>query len=261
MTEYDKFNREERAICSHVFRLLHESLNKEFDSPFGQVLKKIMGQNVKFYDISKVPKKLEFENIGIYTEVAIIRDYYKKLNREPYKFLDDLVTLIMEQENVASDCKKYSELSELGNGLNKPWETHPKQILLKATENKLPLTLNEKRVYGALQGMFNAKPDLVLTIDNKLIVIEAKFTEKFDQKQLDRTLKIAQVWSKLLFLEFGFRSNPEYAIVKLGPSKYDPDITWEDISNIADMTYPPDDKTRIAFNLGLKLLQNPKTLK
>ncbi|GAH85521.1 unnamed protein product, partial [marine sediment metagenome] len=26
MTNYDKYNREERAICAHLFRLLHERL-------------------------------------------------------------------------------------------------------------------------------------------------------------------------------------------------------------------------------------------
>lgn len=254
MTNYDRYNREERAICSHLFRLLHESLNRKFDSPFGQVINLIMARNVKFYNVQEVSNYPVFENIGVYTEVAIIRDYYKKNSSNPYRFLDDLVTLIMKQEKITGDCKKYSELSELGNGLNKPWETHPKQILLKASENNLPLNLNERKVYGAIQGMFNAKPDLVLTIDNKLIVIEAKFTEKFDQGQLERTSKIAQVWSELLFSEFGFRNKPEYAIVKLGASKYNPDIAWEDICNIGNMTYPSDDRSRIAFNVGIDLL-------
>jgi hypothetical protein len=260
MTEYDRYNREERAICAHLFRLLHESLDKEFESPFGQLVKLIIEREIKFYNVGGKSTSLNFNNIGIYTEVAIIRDYYKKNSRTPHTFLDDLVTLIMKQEQISNGCRRYSELSELGYGLNKPWETHPKQILLKASEYNLPLTINEKRVYGALQGMFNAKPDLVLTIDNKLFVIEAKFTEKFNEDQLNRTLNIAQVWSELLYQEYGFSCKPEYAVVKLGASKYNPNITWEDVSSIGDRTYPLNDKSRIAFNLGLNLLNQIPTV-
>ena len=121
---------------------------------------------------------------------------------------------------------------------------------------KINLTKNEKRVYGAVQGMFNAKPDLVLTIDDKLFVIEAKFTEKFDEEQLKRTKNITEVWAELLYNEFGFSNRPNYAVVKLGASKFNADITWKDICTIAQDTYQPEDKSRIAFNLGFELLQN-----
>ena len=104
--------------------------------------------------------------------------------------------------------------------------------------------------------MFNAKPDLVLTVDNKLIVIEAKFTEKFDEEQLKRTNNITEVWAEILYDEFGFNDRPSYAVVKLGVSTFGADITWKDICSIAQDTYPPDDKSMIAFNLGFELLQN-----
>ncbi len=159
MTEYDKYNREERAICAHLFRLLHESLSKENDSPLGKFLGLINDRIVNVNQTPKTEYQPEFKNIGIYTEVAIIRDYYYTKRADPYSFLDKLVTLIMQQEDVSDDCKLYSALDKR---LNEPWETHPKQIKMKAFQKKIPLTLNETKVYGALQGMFNAKPDLVL---------------------------------------------------------------------------------------------------
>jgi hypothetical protein len=43
--------------------------------------------------------------------------------------------------------------------------------------------------------MFNAKPDLAITIDDYLMTFEAKFTEKFDCTQLGRTWKITEAWA------------------------------------------------------------------
>ena len=81
-------------------------------------------------------------------------------------------------------CRLYSELPE---PLNDGRLTHPKQIRQKATAENIQLSENESKVYGAMQGMFNAKPDLVITIDNILLVCEAKLTESFDEGQLRRT--------------------------------------------------------------------------
>lgn len=253
MTNYNKYNREERAICAHLFRLLHESLDRKTDSPFGKLINLILKRNIKFAHGTDTFNHLEFNNIGIYTEVAIIRDYFNKTKSDPNIFMDKLVTLIMRQEEISNDCKLYSNL---GDPLNNPKKTHPKQIRQKAIDSKIDLTKNEWRVYGAVQGMFNAKPDLVLTIDDMLIVIEAKFTEKFDEQQLERTNNIAQVWSELLYEDFGFTKKPDYFVVKLGASKFNADLTWKDILAISKDVYRPDDKSRIAFNLGLELLQN-----
>ena len=38
MSEYDLVNREERCICAHLFRLLHENTDKKYDGPLGNVL-------------------------------------------------------------------------------------------------------------------------------------------------------------------------------------------------------------------------------
>ena len=39
-------------------------------------------------------------------------------------------------------------------------------------------------------------------------------------------------------------------------SKFNADINWKDICNIARLIYPPDDRSMIAFESGLKLLHD-----
>ncbi len=246
MTNYDRYNREERAICSHLFRLLHERLDLKGKSPLGRFLGKLSLQEcgISF-------NNLDFENIGIYSEVAIIRDAFQNLKPTVNPFMDALTKLIMQQENI-QNCRLYSKLPEI---LCDPNLTHPKQIRHKAISKRILLTEDEAKVYGAMQGMFNAKPDMVITIDNKLLVIEAKFTEAFDEIQMKRTENITKVWAKLLFKDFGFSEPPEYWIIKLGAMKFEPHINWTDILNIAEETYENNDRTLIALEKGVDLLR------
>jgi hypothetical protein len=118
-----------------------------------------------------------FHNIGIYIEAAIIRDAYVNAKPDVHPLMDELTRLVMRQESV-SNCRLYSELPAPLNNIRK---THPKQISRKAETLKVDFSDEEKKVYKSLQGMFNAKPDMVLTIDDQLLVCEAKFTQKFDQ--------------------------------------------------------------------------------
>jgi hypothetical protein len=149
----------------------------------------------------------------------------------------------------------YSQLPEV---LSNPKLTHPKQIREKAKSEGIQLTQNESQVFGALQGMFNAKPDLVITVDNKLLVFEAKFTEAFDEIQLKRTENIANVWAKLLYNDFGFKMEPECHIIKLGAMKFKPHINWTDILQIAQKTYRENDRSLIVFKNGVELLKHYK---
>jgi hypothetical protein len=251
ITNYDKFNREERAICSHLFRLLHENLDNKDISPFYKFIRILSEKPLQFNKGLRNIGDAKYQNIAIYNEVAIIRDYYHQNKQNVFDFMDNLSRLIMIQENISSDCRLYSQLDDI---LKNPRLTHPKQIRQKATEKHIELSESEKVVYGAMQGMFNAKPDLVITLDNLLLVFEAKFTEKFDNAQLGRTWKIANVWSELLFADFGFSNKPDFAVIKLGASKNDSDITWEEISKIADETYSENDRTRIVLNQGHSFL-------
>jgi len=246
MANYDKYNREERAICAHLFRLLHERLELKEKSPIGQFLNKLAlkNHNINLAD-------LYYDNIGIFCEVAIIRDAFQNFKPSVNRFMDDLTKLIMQQEKI-QECRLYSQLPEV---LSNPKLTHPKQIREKAKSEGIQLTQNESQVFGALQGMFNAKPDLVITINNKLLVIEAKFTEAFDEIQLKRTENIASVWAKLLYNDFGFKVEPEFFVIKLGAMKFEPHINWTDILQIAQKTYGENDRSLIALKNGVELLK------
>jgi len=258
MFNYDKYNREERAICTHLFRLLHEQLDKKQSSPLGQLINKLEGRNLTFNNFKYGLTNLRYENLGIFSEVAIIRDAYQ--NSKPFvnQFMDDLTKLIIDQEikleNV-SDCRLYSQLPEPLSNYEK---THPKQIRQKAIEERVPLNEFESKVFGAIQGMFNAKPDLVITIDNKLLVFEAKFTEPFDAQQIKRTENITEIWATLLYKDFGFKEKPEYSTIKLGAKKFIPHINWTDILDIAKITYNDNDRTRIAIECGVELLKSKR---
>lgn len=256
MVGYDYYNREERAICAHLFRLLHERLGDKSESPFGQFLHKlsISISNLEFRNGITSLTNLKFENIAIFCEASIIRDAYQNSKPDINPFMDDLTRLIMKQENV-SDCRLYSQLPV---PLSDMRMTHPKQIRQKASAESIQLNEGESKVYGAMQGMFNAKPDLVITIDNILLVCEAKHTESFDEQQLDRTWNIAEVWATLLYKDIGFSEPPIFSVFKLGAAIFKPHINWTDISEIAEHTYNESDRTRIAIKSGMELLKRQR---
>ena len=51
---------------------------------------------------------------------------------------------------------------------------------------------------------------------------------------------------------------PESFIIKLGPRKSNPDISWTQIKNIAKETYSPADRTLISLMKGVELLEKYK---
>lgn len=260
MTPYDLYNREERAICSHLFRLLHENLDQKHSSPLGKFLNILAQKNLTFKNGRASISSLTFNNVVIYSEMAMIRDNYYHMKQDLvklYSFMDSLTQLIMKQEDVF-DCTLYSKLPKPLNDIN---QTHPKQIRQKAEKLNIKLNENEWKVYGAMQGMFNAKPDLVITIDNLLLVCEAKFTEKFDQKQMNRTWNIAEVWSTLLYKDIGYNEPPFYTVFKLGVGKDNPNISWEDVAVIAKEIYNENDRTRIALGAGIVFIKQTNSYK
>lgn len=105
-----------------------------------------------------------------------------------------------------------------------------------------------------MQGMFNAKPDLVIIVDNVLLTFEAKFPEPFNPQHLQRTRNISEVCATLLYNDLGIKEPPEYSVVKLG-ARDSPDIGWDDILEIARSTYPEDDRAVIALTSELNLLK------
>jgi hypothetical protein len=243
--DYDEYNREERSLCSHLFRLLHEKLEEPKASALHEFLGVLAGR-VKGINLDS----LQFTNIRIYAEVALIRDAYFARKSAPGNFVNELTEIVMKQESV-SVCRS---LFDLNPEIDAPNKTHPRQIRQKAKDLGVKLTQQEDQVYGAIQGMFNAKPDLVITIDNLLIVFEAKFTENFDDEQFRRTQNIAEVWSKLLYRDLGFENQPHLIAAKIGAAKCSPDISWDEIFEIQKRFFKMNDRSYTAFENGLKLL-------
>src|SRR5689334_17192894 len=176
MIKYDNYNREERAACAHLFRLLHEKLENKTKSPLGLLLQRLSTKKLAYATPHFDLTELNFDNVGIFFEVAILRDAYNRRKDDMHPFMAALTRVIMQQENVTA-CTLFSKLPAV---LNDPKETHPRQIKQKAAEQGVRFTPAEMKVYGAMQGMFNAKPDLAITVDGMLLVVEAKFTENFD---------------------------------------------------------------------------------
>ena len=229
MYKYSEYNREERNLCSHLFRLLLS------EYPQYGPLKEFVGDS-------------EIINPRIFSEVALLRDAYFIRKPNVNNLLDQLCEIIATQENLA-DYRLYSDLPTILNNINK---THPKQIRAKAKQNQILLTEDESILYSCFQGMFNAKPDLVVCYNNNLLIYEAKYTLNFDQKQIDRTRKIGEVWKQLLYEDLDFDTMPDVKLFKLGLEKYNPHISWQDVLKIGNKYLKEGDLSLEAFNNAVK---------
>jgi len=209
---YQDYNREERDLCAHLFRLLLDDQGK-------------WGPLNEFLGTSNVVSP------RIYCEVALIRDayYVRKPNIEV--FMENLCEQIAQLNQV----KRYTHFSDLPAELRDCDHTHPKQLCFKLTKMGLLTSEADQLIYGDLQAMFNAKPDLLICTDTDLIVYEAKYTSGFNERQMIRTKQIAKIWSKLLYTDLGFNDVPSVEVRKLGMAKAlpEPGISWERVYEIA----------------------------
>jgi hypothetical protein len=252
--DYLTYNREERDLCAHLFRLLLE------DQPRWQPLKDFIET-----DFTGSPR--------VFCEAALLRDAYH--TRKPHKndnknieseklaglteFLNNVCELIAAQEKVSNNYTPFSKLEPFE--LRTPRETHPRQIAYKLKEIGALRMPGDGKVYGALQGMFNAKPDLVICVDNTMYIYEAKYHMPFDELQLERTKKIGQVWAELLHRDLGFDSKPKVEVRMLGLKKDKPQegvsryrfISWEKVLKIAKKQWNPTNKDWVASDYSMKV--------
>lgn len=241
--EYDSYNREERYLCAHLFRLLHEWVGPSApEDQFAGFLKK---SGLDESSTIELP-------VGIFFEVALIRDAYFAIKPDVGEFMDHLVSVVARQEKL----ENFTSFSHLPKVLQDPSQTHPKQIRRKAESEGIQLSEEDSRLYGAVQGMFNAKPDLAITLPGVIIAYEAKFTQPFDPEQTSRTESIAQVWSEVLFEDLGFDNPPDTLVATIGPRRAGPDISWEWLSDRVGEIYPPEDRTYIAMQNAVDLLSD-----
>ncbi|NMO19949.1 hypothetical protein HPC49_20335 [Pyxidicoccus fallax] len=250
---FDRINREERAACAHLFRLLHEGLAT---APQASAMARVLA--VLHERGLDVPT--EAAGAVVLTEVALIRDAYESWkDSDVSSRMDDLVGLVAEG-------RPHTRWSQLAPVLRDPRQTHPAQVRSKADRLSIgvgpegtlpgsPLDVQNRTVYGTLQGVFNAKPDLALVLPSRLIVFEAKLTEAFDNEQFERTRLLARLWaSPLLHGYLGFSSQPPVSVEKLGDEGTGATLTWQDLLRIAAERYPPNDRTYIALRTVVDLL-------
>lgn len=223
--EYIVYNREERDICAHLFRLLLE------DQPNWGPLKDFLCVE-------------EVADPRIFCEVALIRDAYFVRKPHADDFINKLCDLIAEQHQI----KNYTSFYNLPENINNPEKTHPKQIRYKMKEMGILNSKEDATVYGSLQAMFNAKPDLTICYKNSLIIFEAKYTLGFDNEQLRRTEQIGEAWAKILYEDLGFETKPDLQIKTLGLSLFSPDVSWEDVHRISKKYLSEDDFTLKVFS-------------
>lgn len=143
--------------------------------------------------------------------------------------MDDLCELIARQNHITS----YTHFADLPQSIKDPSQSHPKQIRFKLGDMGRLDAVGDQVVYGCLQGMFNAKPDLVVCTGSELVVYEAKYTSAFVAEQMQRTKHIGEVWATLLYKDLGFESQPTVSVRTLGMASASPDISWEGVYRIA----------------------------
>jgi hypothetical protein len=240
---YDYYNREERALCAHLFRLLHDIIPPRGN---GEGLNNLLLK-------SGYPGELDNpDSVGIYCEVALIRDAYFARKPNVHNFMDQLVNEVAHLQNVIN----YRLYSDLPRVLQDPSRTHPKQIRWKAKSEEIPLSKGEKSIYGFIQAMFNAKPDLVITFDKSIYTYEAKYTQPFDATQIERTKEIATIWKNILYQDLGFDTIPDLYISTIGPECYEAEVSWEWIFELAKNYYLPEDRTYKALENAVKFIEN-----
>lgn len=227
--EYLKYNHEERNLCAHLFRVLHEPCNDY------QILREFIGEETSF------------TNFHIFVEVGLIWDAFQQRRYNENQFMNDLIHLIMHQEQI-NKCKLYSQLDQR---LKYP-QTHPRQIRQKARQLNYALTQEEIIVYEALQVMFNTKPYLAIILDDRFVVYEIKLERPFHEEQLKRIEKIAQVWAELLYKDLGYSAAPTYKVLKIGKYRLHPDISWEKIEAMVGKVMPEDDKSLLAIREAVR---------
>lgn len=248
--EYDRYNREERSLCAHLFRLLHEGLTTEPDAgPLRAVIDLLSARSLRFSPACDVDlARSSVAGTAILTEVALVRDAYAMRKPDVAPFMDALVAVVARQESV-SEFRRYSELPA---ELRDPRRTHPKQIAEKA--RPFDVSDDERRVYGAVQGVFNAKPDLALVLPSCVVAVEAKLTTAFDSAQLRRTRNIAELWAVLLHRDLGFEAPPPVVVATLGDAHVGVDLSWQELLPIARKTYQANDRSRMAFEHAVAML-------
>lgn len=244
---YQEYNREERDLCAHLFRLL--LLDQEKWWP----LRDFLG----------IGREVDIGQPQVFCEVALIRDVFHAKKKQDgdgaREFMIKLTELVARKLRVASYTPFGKLLPEDLQDFDK---THPRQILMKLKKQDAPVTEYDEQVYEKIQSLFSAKPDLLVSCSGKFYVYEAKFCLGFTDSQLALTELIAKVWKEMLFNDLGYEQIPDYELRVLGlqenieslNEKNQPAYqgsSWEAVRQIAQEFLPENDFSRMAIERRL----------
>jgi hypothetical protein len=108
--KYEYYNREERALCAHLFRLLHDLIPPNRN---GEEFRRFLIKSGYSGSI------INYETAVIYCEVALIRDAYYARKPNTQNFMDQLVEAVATLENV-QQIRTFSALPEVLKNPHKP---------------------------------------------------------------------------------------------------------------------------------------------
>lgn len=226
---YDSYNREERAICSHLFRLLLNSLHAEPDHQFFRAFLKCISassrSDPRLTALLVARGDQLSQGARVYSEVALVRDVVAtgKLSRKQLdahcREHNDRCRLHKAQ--CTSDCDKCEPL----------WE--PRQLLC-------------------------VKPDIAIVLADLLIVIEAKFVLDFDDEQLKRTKSLVAVWRDLEtpMAALGLAPTADAFVLELGCKSRNPHIDWQTLADLAKESFGTGDPSVAALKYAQELLRD-----
>jgi hypothetical protein len=204
--EFSKIFREERYYCNHLFRLLcHEKETGGLSSGLGAVLAEL--------DMSDYTTQADIQQSEIYTEVAAFRDVFAA-EFDKNSFIDKLyerfLPIISSQYNgrIHNPTQPSVVRQKVGT-------IHPS----KYADEVEKFSRDEQDIlfYREFSALFNAKPDLLIVVRDKMLWFEAKFWVAFSSIQLQRTRNTAILCSSDLFEKYFSRK--ESIIVLLGSER------------------------------------------
>jgi hypothetical protein len=195
--------REERYYCNHLFRLLcYKKEDGGSESGLGAILSEL--------GLSTYATPENINHAQIYTEVAAFRDAFAaEQNKNDYinKVYELFLPIISLQYNgkiqnpiVPSDVRAKIGL------------VHPRDYAKQTRD--FALSEQDTLFYREFSALFNAKPDFLIVVGDKMMWFEAKFKEAFSTEQLRRTQNIANLCSSELFEKFFQRR--ESMVILLG---------------------------------------------
>lgn len=236
---FQEITREERHFC---FLLGHSLLSS---SKTRQSFVSLVG------NLGKKSISLDEKNMKVFVEVAVLRDYWRKLGnprtycKKTHNAREKVLRALLKHQGQAEDMfKRYHFFWSAGIDDSKLHS--PGRWSVKGMESELrddPDAVEKLRALHALKLAFNAKPDFLIISGGKALMIEAKVESGIGsyggsgEDQVETQKLIAKLLMKYVPSFRGI----EIVQLTLGKAvsgskktSFDFDLTWNQISDCVD---------------------------